>query len=300
MALRRMFNREICHSGQQLKLSPTVRLLYQDLILEADDDGIVDAYVVMKMTGAKEGDLQTLYDKNLVVPLNNDLITYIPTWLQHNQLRSDRKTDSMYLPLLLKAFPDAEIKKSTKRADRADKVVKQETLALENDVKEVGRPIDSVVQYSIVQSSIEQQQQHNVADSQQIIDDVVDGTFEIDLQKEFDKRKIPVQLAVNWQQKFGKERILKQLYNYDLNKKTIEKPIAWLFNAIKNDYEVYGSQADVIRVENVKQIEQIQRDVEVEAESKQLTSVGEIIVHNKQLAAMAAKHVKVRLVENSN
>lgn len=296
MAQRRMISKEICESKRYLNLNYPAQALLTQLVVHADDDGIAEAYAVLQLTGIQMRSLKELEEENFIVFLNKDMVVYIPDWLRMNKIRSDRKQDSYYLPLLLRVLPDVKYIKSTKRADRKENKMTKINNELEQplfDDTEVGRPMDALVQDRLGQVSIEQQQLPQLDVPQQA---VVEEVSEIDLRKEFANRNLPTRLAVNWQQQFTQESILKQLHNYDLNKNNIQKPIGWLYNAIKNDYEVYGSKIDERRTTITERIKQTQR--EFEAESKQLTSVGEIIVHNKQLAAMAAKHVKVRLVEN--
>ena len=57
MAERRMFARSIIGSARFLRMPPTSRLLYYDLGMQADDDGVVEAFAVMRTTGATEDTL---------------------------------------------------------------------------------------------------------------------------------------------------------------------------------------------------------------------------------------------------
>ena len=52
MAERRMFSKSVINSARFLRMPQTSRLLYYDLGMAADDDGIVEAYTVLRMTGA--------------------------------------------------------------------------------------------------------------------------------------------------------------------------------------------------------------------------------------------------------
>ena len=100
------------HSTEVLnKLDDSERLLYIDLLGKADDDGIVDALMVLKVVEAKIVTFRSLCNKHFIVPLNDDFVSYIPAWLEHSALRSDRKKDSRYLPLLFKVMPDVKIQK---------------------------------------------------------------------------------------------------------------------------------------------------------------------------------------------
>ena len=102
MAQRRMFSKAIVNSSKFLRMPPSSRLLYYDLGMAADDDGVVEAFTVIRMTGAAEDDLRVLHAKGFVIVLNDDLVTYIKDWDQNNQLRNDRYHEGVYKDLLVK------------------------------------------------------------------------------------------------------------------------------------------------------------------------------------------------------
>lgn len=101
MAERRMFAKSVIGSARFLRMPSTSRLLYYDLGMQADDDGVVEAFSVMRTTGATEDDLRVLASKGFVSVLNNDLVTYITDWSINNQLRKDRYHPSIYTELLV-------------------------------------------------------------------------------------------------------------------------------------------------------------------------------------------------------
>lgn len=101
MAERRMFSKSVIGSARFLMMPPSSRLLYYDLGMAADDDGIVEAYAVMRMTGAVEDDLRVLVSKGFLSLLNADLVAYITDWNQNNQIRKDRYRPSVYQNLLV-------------------------------------------------------------------------------------------------------------------------------------------------------------------------------------------------------
>jgi len=108
MATRRMFSKKIVNTARFLKMPVTTQLLYFHLGLNADDDGIVEGYNVMRMINCTEDDLKVLVAKEFVIVLNKDLVTYISDWTEHNQIRADRKVDSIYKDLLIKITPDGQ------------------------------------------------------------------------------------------------------------------------------------------------------------------------------------------------
>ena len=100
MAERRMFSKSVTNSARFLRMPSTARLLYYDLGMAADDDGVVEAFTVMRTTGAAEDDLRVLAAKGFVRILNRDLVSYITDWTTNNQIRKDRYHSSIYAPLL--------------------------------------------------------------------------------------------------------------------------------------------------------------------------------------------------------
>lgn len=106
MAERRMFAKSVIGSARFLRMPSTSRLLYYDLGMQADDDGVVEAFSVMRTTGATEDDLRVLASKGFVSVLNDDLVAYITDWKINNQIRKDRYSPSIYSELLVKLCGD--------------------------------------------------------------------------------------------------------------------------------------------------------------------------------------------------
>lgn len=132
MAERRMFSKRITDSANFLKMPCSSRLLYYDLGMKADDDGVVEAFNVLRTTGATEDDLKILVTKGFVQVLNDDLVSYITDWRENNKLRADRKIDSRYKELLLKVNPELKLLVATERSDRKKC----------GELLELGRPMD--------------------------------------------------------------------------------------------------------------------------------------------------------------
>lgn len=117
MAQRRMFSLKIVDSAKFLKMPTSTRLLYYDLCMRADDDGVVEGFNVLRMTGATEDDLKVLVSKEFIKVLNEDLVSYILDWTEHNKIRADRKVNSIYKDLLLQVIPNAKLLEPKERAD---------------------------------------------------------------------------------------------------------------------------------------------------------------------------------------
>lgn len=96
-----MFSKAVVNSARFLRMPPTSRLLYYDLGMSADDDGVVEAFTVMRTSGASEADLRVLTGRGFIRILNEDLVSYILDWKQNNQIRGDRYKPSIYSELLI-------------------------------------------------------------------------------------------------------------------------------------------------------------------------------------------------------
>ena len=122
MGKRRMFSLRIIDTARFLKMPIDSQVLYFHLGLRADDDGVVEAYPVMKMVGSTEDNIRVLVAKGFCTILNEDFVTYLNDWQEHNLIRADRKIDSIYKELLIKfnidtvsPKPRADTKKLTGR-----------------------------------------------------------------------------------------------------------------------------------------------------------------------------------------
>ena len=118
MAERRMFSRRVIESARFLRMPVSAQALYFHLGMQADDDGVVEGYKVLRMIGANEDDLRVLVAKGFAIVLNEDLVTYLTDWNENNRMRADRKVDSAYRDLLIQMVPDVVLIESKERADR--------------------------------------------------------------------------------------------------------------------------------------------------------------------------------------
>lgn len=121
MANRRMFSNRIANSARFLQMPIESQLLYFHLNLHADDDGIAEAYPIMKLLGVSPDSFKVLLAKNYIQQLNEDQVVVISDWLEHNVIRADRKVDSIYKHLLpeyietIEAKPRSDVKDNSKR-----------------------------------------------------------------------------------------------------------------------------------------------------------------------------------------
>ena len=143
MASRRMFSKRLISSAKFLKMPKSSQCLYFHLGMNADDDGIVEAYTVMSSTGTSEDDLEPLVEKGFVQILNDDMVAYITDWNENNKIRADRKIDSIYKDLLMQVLPDVQIKEKRIRADVAKKMTTA-GCPLDNQWTTNGQPMDGI------------------------------------------------------------------------------------------------------------------------------------------------------------
>ncbi|HHJ3995018.1 TPA: DNA replication protein DnaD [Enterococcus faecium] len=106
MAEKRMLAKSFLNNASFMKMSDSAKLLYVYLNTNADDDGIVEAYPYMKMLGTPDDDVKILFTKGFVFFLNEDLLTFLPHWLQNQNIRIDRYKPSIYRFKLLNLKPE--------------------------------------------------------------------------------------------------------------------------------------------------------------------------------------------------
>ena len=143
MATRRMFSKRITESARLLRLPMTAQVLYFHLGMQADDDGVVEAFNVLRLTGCSEDDLDLLQDKGFVKVLNDDLVTYIFDWNENNQIRPDRKVDSLYQNLVKQNIPDVKFIEPKTRADQKAKEPESLENTEDNQKESNGQPMDN-------------------------------------------------------------------------------------------------------------------------------------------------------------
>lgn len=200
-----MVSKLIYDSERFLKMSVSARDLYTYLILHADDDGVVEAGTVLRLTKGADDDLNLLIYKNFITMLDpENKVVYVNDWLLHNTIRADRKTNSVYKDLLLKILPDVKMVEKKPRTDRIPKL-EQHNAELENEI-------------------IIKNQEENILNK---------------ILNLFKKYSIDENTLRIFQKKFDDDLIFKQLKNLEIEIKRgikIENISAWLFVACDRNY----------------------------------------------------------------
>lgn len=202
-----MVSKLIYDSERFLKMSVSARDLYTYLILHADDDGVVEAGTVLRLTKGADDDLNLLIYKNFITMLDSEnKVVYVNDWLLHNTIRADRKTNSVYKDLLLKILPDVKMIEKKPRSDRIPK--------------------------------LEQHNVHSPELENEIIIEKEEGISSKILNL-FKKYSIDENTLRIFQKKFNDDLIFKQLQNLEIEIKRgikIENISAWLYVACDRDY----------------------------------------------------------------
>ena len=95
MANRRCISKDFYDSDEFCKLSAQSKVLYTQLILHCDDDGVViNPKAVMIISGAKSRNLEELLSGGFL--LRVDDVFVVKHWFLHNKVQPARKHDSIY------------------------------------------------------------------------------------------------------------------------------------------------------------------------------------------------------------
>ena len=100
MGNRRMISKTVTQTHRFLRLPLEAQALYFHLIQNCDDDGVVEAFPIIRMIGASEDNLGLLEIRNFVRHLNDEMVYYVVDFLEQNTVRRDRYTPSIYKDLL--------------------------------------------------------------------------------------------------------------------------------------------------------------------------------------------------------
>ena len=85
-----MMSKSIIKSDTFLDMPATTQNLYFHMLLDADDDGFINApKSIMRMIGAKEDDMKVLTAKQFVIPFESGVVV-IKDWKIHNYIQNDR------------------------------------------------------------------------------------------------------------------------------------------------------------------------------------------------------------------
>lgn len=96
-----MVSKTIMQTQKFLRLPLETQALYVHLVINSDDDGIVEAFPVVRMIGASEDSLGLLVIKQFIKPLNQDMVYFITDFNEQNKIRPDRHKPSIHRNLAI-------------------------------------------------------------------------------------------------------------------------------------------------------------------------------------------------------
>lgn len=96
-----MISKTVTQTQRFLQMPLESQALYFHLIQNSDDDGIVEAFPIVRMVGANEDSLKLLQAKNFIKPLNSEMVYFITDFHEQNSIQSHHYKKSIYQDLLL-------------------------------------------------------------------------------------------------------------------------------------------------------------------------------------------------------
>lgn len=95
-----MIDKRTIQTQKFLRLPLESQALYFHLMLNADDDGVVEAFPIVRMVGAAEDSLGLLVVKQFIKPLNDEMVYFIVDFKEQNTIRKDTYKPSKYADLI--------------------------------------------------------------------------------------------------------------------------------------------------------------------------------------------------------
>lgn len=152
MGNRRMISKTVTQTQRFLRLPLEAQALYFHLIQNSDDDGVVEAFPVVRMIGVSEDSLGLLIVKDFIRPLNDEMVYFIVDFHEQNKVRADRKVNSVYVDLLREVVPDIELTEPRQRVDRPKKPPEKVGQPRDNQRADMGQQNiskDNISKYNI-------------------------------------------------------------------------------------------------------------------------------------------------------
>lgn len=160
MAERRMVSKTVTQTQKFLRLPLEAQALYFHLILNSDDDGIVEAFPVVRMIGSSEDSLGLLVIKQFIKPLGEDMVYFITDFNEQNKIRPDRHKPSIHRDSAVEKLglevDGNRLVDTTKNASPKALPSCQTSDGQVTDKCQHSIGKDSIVEYSIGKDSIEQ------------------------------------------------------------------------------------------------------------------------------------------------
>ncbi|HEM6577775.1 TPA: DnaD domain protein [Streptococcus suis] len=166
MGNRRMISKTVTQTQRFLRLPLEAQALYFHLIQNSDDDGVVEAFPVVRMIGVSEDSLGLLIVKDFIRPLNEEMVYFITDFHEQNKVRADRKVNSVYMDLLKEVIPGIELTEPRQRVDRPKKP--PENMGQPRDNQKAVKGQQNISQYKSSQYNLSQSRSSQKDEDQEI------------------------------------------------------------------------------------------------------------------------------------
>lgn len=100
-SFKRSLSTKILEGSKFLMLTQKQQILYIQLCVHSDDEGVAEGVYAMLLSRTSKKDYEALADSGLIIKLNDNYITYIIDWQEHSMQRQDRIAQSAYHDLIV-------------------------------------------------------------------------------------------------------------------------------------------------------------------------------------------------------
>ena len=183
MADRRMFNKTLLLGNEFTTLHPNAQLLYINMSLLADDDGICgNTRMACRLCSGSKKHLQALVDGGWILEFEQEVVAIVH-WHVHNQIRKDRYKPSIYIHVTrrLHKNEDGLYERLPDGCQNDNQSATQESIAQESKEKE------KISQYSIGKKSQGEQTQAEPVCPPPEAADAADDLLDIDYDEIVDR-----------------------------------------------------------------------------------------------------------------
>lgn len=149
-----MISKTVTQTQRFLQMPLESQALYFHLIQNSDDDGVVEAFPIVRMIGANEDNLKLLNAKNFIRPLNDEMVYFIIDFFEQNQIKSNQYKPSRYQSLLTnnETANNLRFKEKFKVGSNVEQVlnpnISQDNISQENESQE------KIIEDRLVESKI--------------------------------------------------------------------------------------------------------------------------------------------------
>lgn len=154
-----MISKTVTQTQRFLQMPLESQALYFHLIQNSDDDGVVEAFPIVRMIGANEDNLKLLNAKNFIRPLNDEMVYFIIDFFEQNQIKSNQYKPSRYQSLLTnnETANNLRFKEKFKVGSNVEQVlnpnISQDNISQEN-ISQENESQENIIEDRLVESKI--------------------------------------------------------------------------------------------------------------------------------------------------